>query len=481
VTSNGESGSTDPIVGNSANPLISAERSLLFVAIAAAVFPVLPHLGDLVWQDEAYTLLRFCTRGWMYPFTDYHLPNNHVLPSAGLSSWWKPGDSPAHIRVPLLIAYILSVLLLARTVMRRFGTVEAAAVLLVFASGSIVPAFALQLRAYGLSWLFVVIMLAAFIDYLGSSRRLAATVYSLAGSALLVCVPSNVVVIAVFVLAGSLYSLLMKESLVESLKRAAVLAFGPMLGTIAYIGIWRHVVAATGHAFGDWDRAQLLKEFFGTLLADRLVYLPLVGVGLFGAWRGVLQGQEDARMVAAMAVSVALVPVVFVIIAPAVPFPRTLVPLMPMVAFVLGLAVTRGIKMTPHVGASQLGLTVSLLVVAFAALLQQQLGYSDLARPGNLCRPYFQHEYQPEAVVNFVLQNSETKHRLILTNVEAFYALLFLDISYRLNLNLLHIDDYDKENTGTAPVLVTGGSETVDSVTERIGLDNVPYSVYAPP
>jgi hypothetical protein len=455
---------------------------LLMLAIVAAVIPVIPHLGDPVWQDEAYTLMRFASQGWLYPFTDYHLPNNHVLLSSALSGWWSAGESVSQIRAPLLVVYILSVLCLAGTVYWRFGALEAAAVLFVFVAGAIVPIFALQLRAYGPSWLFVVIMLAAMIRLVETGRWTAGIAFSLAGAALLACVPSNALVVAVFAFAGLLHLLSTKATCVQKSKVAAVLALGPLPGLIAYLGIWRHVLAAMRHPFSDWGRPQLLLEFFGTLLADRVVYLPFVALGIVVLWKEARRGDTAARFVQSMMTAVVLVPLLFVMLAPAAPFPRNLVPLMPLLSFVLGLSLAWGLKSMPWIGGSGSRMTLALLVASVAAIVLPRLGIdctriSELHRVDNLCRPYFQNRYEPEIVVAHLLKNPDLRKRPILANYEAFYALLFLDFNFQLNLNLSFVNDYQQESDRPVPVLVAGGAETVEELQLLAKLDQVPYEL----
>ena len=79
---------------------------LLLFGVAGGIFLVLPHLADYIWQDEAYTLIRFSSTGPFYPFTNYHIPNNHPLFSSLISLWWDWGDSTTSIRLLPFIIFI---------------------------------------------------------------------------------------------------------------------------------------------------------------------------------------------------------------------------------------------------------------------------------------------------------------------------------------------------------------------------------------
>lgn len=142
--------------------------TLIFMLIG--VLLVLPRLFDAVWQDEAYTLLEFASHGFLYPFTDYHLPKNHVLLSALLSIWGVPGDSIVALRSPFLLAFIVSMGLLAWAAKRMAGNIAALLAVAFFAFSTITENFALQLRGYGIPWLFVTMMVLA-LPSVASQRR----------------------------------------------------------------------------------------------------------------------------------------------------------------------------------------------------------------------------------------------------------------------------------------------------------------------
>ena len=63
------------------------------VVLLLAILAQLPHLADDAWEDEAATLVLFAAQDVAHAFSDYRLPNNHMLFSAALSLWWSRGDS----------------------------------------------------------------------------------------------------------------------------------------------------------------------------------------------------------------------------------------------------------------------------------------------------------------------------------------------------------------------------------------------------
>lgn len=62
-----------------------ASRLSLILAYASLI--VLSHPFQLTWYDENYTLINFVAHGPKIIFTDYHVPNNHILYSFGLWLW----------------------------------------------------------------------------------------------------------------------------------------------------------------------------------------------------------------------------------------------------------------------------------------------------------------------------------------------------------------------------------------------------------
>ncbi|MFH0910187.1 MAG: hypothetical protein V1918_01570, partial [Planctomycetota bacterium] len=105
------------------------ELFFLLLPFFAAFAFLFPHLYDDVWYDEGYMLERFATGRVWDAFTDYHLPNNHILYTVALSLWKRmlgsSAGSVAALRAPLLVLFAATLILLPKA-RRRMGETEGA-------------------------------------------------------------------------------------------------------------------------------------------------------------------------------------------------------------------------------------------------------------------------------------------------------------------------------------------------------------------
>jgi hypothetical protein len=446
----------------------------LVICIFAGIFQVFPHLVDPVWQDESYTLLNFSSRGFFYPFTNYHLPNNHVLLSALLSGW-SPGDAVSHLRLPLFFAFVASMALLAWTTVRNFGATAAIATTLLFALSTITANFALQLRGYGLSWLFVGLMLWALPAYAIHRKKGAGLLYSLAGSGLLALLPTNVIVYGVFVVWGWGLVFFSSWPIREKRKQWLLITLGPMAGLLAYIGIWSQVLAASGHGFSDWGKLALVAEFARTFFSEFWLLLPFVFAGCYFLLSEVRQGKKQAYIELALAFSLLVVPVLFLMVVKQAPFPRNLVPLLPVFCVVTGVVVAKGWQACTDV--SFLRNVPLIAISAIATFTLKFLGpgcesVSDINRVSNLCRLYYQQDYQPEAVAQYILNHPVGRDSTIVTGYEGLYALGFLQVNYGLELHLENYRNYRPTSVKHGlPWLVTARDADLSQMLKQMNLD----------
>ena len=96
------------------------------LCVLLAMVSELPHLADDPWQDEAATLMLFAAHGVGGAFSDYNMPNNHMLFSATLSLWWARSDSMLHTRLLPALVWLVSTALLRVIGRRSFGWPAAA-------------------------------------------------------------------------------------------------------------------------------------------------------------------------------------------------------------------------------------------------------------------------------------------------------------------------------------------------------------------
>jgi hypothetical protein len=135
---------------NQAN-VTPVEAAIVAGLTLALTIILLPHLLDEIWVDEAYTLLQFSSNGFLYAFSNYHAPNNHMLFSALLSAYWEPGMSQSLLRLPLLVLHVAGLGAIFLAARRLCGRESALIALALYGGSWATLSFVLELRGYGLS------------------------------------------------------------------------------------------------------------------------------------------------------------------------------------------------------------------------------------------------------------------------------------------------------------------------------------------
>jgi hypothetical protein len=463
-----------------AGSINSLKWILVFMLIGTLL--VVPHLFDAVWQDESYTLLNFSSRGFFYPFKDYHLPNNHVLLSAMLSTWWSPGDSIIELRFPFLLVFIVSLGLLAWTTRMMAGNLAAVLAVVFFSFSTVTGNFALQLRGYGVSWLFVILVLSFLPSVCRGGNVLFALIYGLSGAILLAIVPTNLITYLVLMLWGVWF--LLDQPLLFRQKLARILILGtPFLGLVVYIEIWPQILAASNRGFSEWSKADALWEFYKSYIADFLVFLPLAAAGILLWFFGKSSDKKNPYRMRTMLMAIASVPIAFLIVLKNAPFPRNFIPLIPLLSLVMAISVAHALDYLKSKDWVRPMPAIIILTTLCLTLKMNGWGcekFAKLESVSNVCRTYYQHDYQPERVAAF-LANRPQASSLVLTDFEGLYALMFLNVSLGLGLDLAHyktyrIPDISNVSTDTLPWIVLGGG-TASPMQLTMGPRQIAYTM----
>ena len=164
-------------------PTSSIDRLAPAVFCLVLVVVLYPHLQLDFWNDELYTLKNFVFVPVTTTLTDFHVPNNHVLFNLvnnlylkiiGIESLYELMDAPWKLRLlPLLYSCLTGYYLykLAKTFFNREVALLSLAILL-----TSVPFynFALQVRGYGLSmlWLVMIVYYCLAYFHFGKKRNL---------------------------------------------------------------------------------------------------------------------------------------------------------------------------------------------------------------------------------------------------------------------------------------------------------------------
>lgn len=445
--------------------------TVIVVVILLGMAVSLQHVSDELWQDEAATLLRFASKGILYPFLHYDAPNNHVLFSALTSAWIQL--APGGISLPWLrllpICLFLASLPVSVLVGRRLGGHLAGAIAgVTFALSPVAAGFAAQLRGYGPSWLFLLLMVLWGTRIAGGERmqprHLAGYVLTAIGSVALL--PSNLVfagAIAIsLVVAGSC------AGHVKSLRTVSWLLGAPLAGLLVYLPIWREVLAAVGSGTSAWTS--------GSLLADWLVG-AVKPVGFLSAWAilGALAiarqsiGESHARVAFGPLLAALLVAgfVLAVSALPGKPFPRILSPFLP--AWYCAVA-TLAVQGLAALARQRLAPVLALLAAftgSWAGAQGPQCGPPPNAGPYayTLCYQYFHDRFHPSKVIDAWAQ-LEVPGLPIVTDYEGAFALRVLGSP----APVFHVSEYDPSRGGP-PLLVAHDAVAMASLATSLGLD----------
>ncbi len=406
------------------------------LCVLLAIIRESPHLADEVWEDEAATLLLFAADGVGHAFSDYRLPNNHMLFSATLSLWWARGDSVFHARLLPALMWLASTALLLVIGRRSLGWPAAALGAALWSGSALVAAFQLGLRGYAFSWPFTLLLFAACQQFIVAGRREAALLVLGAGVASIAILPTNAMVVAVCVCWALLRDYIERGVWRPAAAlRAAIAAGMSLLGVLIYLPHRAEVQQHMHNGFSHWSTSDILSHW---LLASSAPYWPLLPVLLAGVWaaaRAEPVATRYARHAAlALAVSLLVVIVLAVALSPTPLVPRALVPLLPLWCLALGGLLAAAVSYL----AARLRqpLMPSLAVVAAFCFALGQLvpacaGIAWRFPSGDdLCHQFYRHDYRPDTLARAI--DARFAGQTVLVDPHTLWPLAFAQWNNRL-------------------------------------------------
>lgn len=482
-----------PGLGSTPSRLVSSAFALLLIGLG--LLGALPHLPEAIWQDEAVTLMFYSAQGVAYPFLHYGLPNNHVGFSAMLAAWLAlfPGgvDIETLRWLPLLL-FALSIPATLAAGTRLAGPVAGLVAALMFSTSPVAANFATQLRGYGPSWLFLSLMLVfALPPTRAGSRWSFLAGYTASTFVAVAILPTNLVFALLIAGAASLAHVsakrwMLRESMPEVL---ALLAIPPACLLLAYAGIFGELAGMSRVALSSWTGPALLSEWWRATLWDIRWLVPFAGAGaLLGAWewRDTAPSDPERRgWLVSMALVIGLGAALLA--SPNPPFPRSLVPFLPIWFCALAcLAVYGGrvLLVRKRRVAFAFALLASAVPLAFVDSTDCR---GDPGRGGaydyDLCHQYFRDDYHPDQVVA-AWNALGTPQLPIVGDYEAFYALRVLGSGAPV-----HSSQAFRWTPERPPLIVAANREEFDQVRAQIGaggqdyallVDTGYFDVYAP-
>lgn len=396
---------------------------LVLLVLLILVSTVGLNLDRALWHDEIYTLIHFSSNGFLYPFTTYQQPNNHILFSALISLIWKWGLSTVELRIPALILYLTAAFLLYLCAEKVAGRICGFTAVVLFISNPAIITFALQLRGYSISWVFILIQTLSLLEYTRERRARWLALYFCAAFLTLGVIPTNLIFNIAISGAGLL--VLIKYKLATRVS-CSVLLLAPFAGGVMYALVLPEVLVHAGHAFSPWGKFEVLQHFFTALFFNNIA-LTLCSLASFVSILALAKTMKDIRFefLVILFVSVTFLIFFWVLLSANTPFPRNLIVSAPIYLVALAACITLAVNKLNR-GSTQKQLFAYLLLVVLA---YTNLNYSECgsSRMSNLCTPYYnQDTYLPEMTYLKVRDLGRRGVKSFIGSYDSSYAVNFI-------------------------------------------------------
>ncbi len=279
--------------------------ALLFAAAAVLAAALLAQYISMMattslWMDELYTVLNFSAKGAWTAWTDYHVPNNHILYNV-LNSGWPVAIAhepvPARLLSFLAMGAVFVLLALLAVEARAWG--GGALAMLLLATNTETLDLTLQARGYGLATLACLVQVTAAGRYLRQDHRgwLALTVAAafVGGAALPVYI--------LFAVPFCLGLLILRP------RRDVAIAIGAaaLLGAAFYAPTVRQIIAASSAYAEIWGTEYVSLDAVGGTFSYILpAGLGSIAYAVLVAWAigyGVLHADRPQRQFVALGVA----------------------------------------------------------------------------------------------------------------------------------------------------------------------------------
>ncbi len=324
-------------------PTSSHHPILLCLYAAPAVvggYLALPHLAHEIWYDEAYTLINYVKEGPLYAFTDYSAPNNHILFTALLSFWRNAvlGIEQNLFLLRLLPMGVFLVSTLACVAVGRLSGNRSTGLIagLLFATSHVTLNFAVELRGYGLSWLPVIAGWGALLLDLRRPRWWSALIYGVAAMLAVGIIPTNLMPFAVLAAWTVLLALPGRPwQKGRRLLRLFYLSGIPLAGLGIYAGVWEELLAQARKPWtGERSAWSVIGEWYSATCLDLWWLWPLLAIGVVQLIRQARHERTwsptSPRGKLTLLGTLLVLPPILLHIPAHTPYPRNLVPLLPL-------------------------------------------------------------------------------------------------------------------------------------------------------
>lgn len=418
---------------------LTLQRATAFVCLLLGAAALYWHAGEDLWNDEIYTLQFFVFKGIGTVLTDYHVPNNHILANVLHWFWLQVTavpdlgaliDQPWRIRLLPAVLSALTLWWVYRAGHSIGGRTTAWFAVLLLLSGITFQAYTFQVRGYALSMAASAAVAALVLPW-AAGRPFTWThglALALAASVLLLALPSNLYGWAAALGATILMQVLRGRAggIGAVGWVAGGLVVGMALALVGYLPVLEQLQSNAYFETGASLQSEhfhkfrlVLTHFFG----HRWLLLPILLAGAYFAWRQNAAPRRQLVWLLAMLV----LPFLFSAFRGDMPPDRVFLPVLPVFALLLALAVEHSIRRLP----ARAQLPAGAALVLYSALcygwgVAQVRTYlrthlagteTDHYYPG-LNHNYYQHYYRPNAEYDLFRQKFGTDQVLILESTE---------------------------------------------------------------
>ncbi|WP_319525627.1 hypothetical protein [uncultured Desulfosarcina sp.] len=447
-------------------------------------------MTDELWQDEVYTLVHFASKGFFYPFLDYHLPNNHMLFSALLAKWWFPGCSTIYLRTLPLCIFLITLIIYPFVATRIAGRSAAFFALFFFGVSPITQNFALQIRGYSVSWLPILISLLSLATYVQNGIWYWGLAYVFASAISVAIIPTNIFFCGIFVVWGWIQILFdSKRKFNDYISRLTIITIGPLLGFIAYAYVLNDFFSLSQKKISPWRWLAILKHWFWATSFDFIFFLPVIGFGFILLFKKTLRKNDfsvgEISTNLSLIVSTFFIVAIWVVIFPNPPFPRNFVPFLPVWFLMAGYLASLGFDCLfhnkPH--ASKFILLVLMAISIFSIIHRNNSTFSKINTefPQDLRRQYYHENFYPSQAAFLLKKMAGNGSLSVLTDYDGIYCLGYLlNNSDKNNLKLLHykIWKYKVNDSQSLPrFVVTHSFSELKRILNSVGISSVRLTI----
>ncbi|MEH6516471.1 MAG: hypothetical protein V7742_07305 [Halioglobus sp.] len=401
----------------------------IMLAVLALTVTSLPNINNPLWQDEIYTVVHFASNGFLYPFTEYHAPNNHILFSALLSQWSGPESSVAELRFfALLISCSVAIALYALG--RRLGNHYFSCFLLVlYLSSPITQNFSLQLRGYSLSCGLVTLQILSALNIFHRPKKRWLAAYLVLSFLSTTTLPTNVVINASISIWAIIIITLQGQ---KSIQTYLVFALGPFMGLLSYSEVISSVIEIATHGASAWQNIDLLYHFYSSVYFGSIWFFLLFSITslVLLLRRGIKHWSEQDNSILLLVAITTLVIFCWIVLPASNPYPRNLIPTLPL--YCLGISLLIWKCFSFFLNTERSFFLISSLISACTIFYNLNINPCQNDRSGtthvqNLCeQAYNSNHYKPYATVAHLLKIQANGPKIVIGGYDAEYDLNYI-------------------------------------------------------